>query len=105
MATGPRETARARATTVPRYRKQLFQEAAQALLQGDLDTGRAGMRDYINATVGFERLGAALGKSPQSVMLMFDPAGKPTAEDLFGAIGTLQTETGIHLQVRAVDAL
>jgi hypothetical protein len=37
-----------------RIYRALFQEAVQGLLQGDIDPGRAAMRDYINATIGFE---------------------------------------------------
>jgi hypothetical protein len=34
------------------------------MLSGNLDTGKTIMRDYIKATVGFEKLGAATG-APQ----------------------------------------
>ena len=33
---------------------------------------------------------------------MFGLRGNPTAENLLGAIGVLQAETGVHLDVRAV---
>ena len=35
------------------------------MLGGDLDTGKAIIRDYIKATVGFEKLGAATGAPPR----------------------------------------
>lgn len=77
----------------------------QALLQGDVEKGRAALRAYINATLGFEKLGAALGRSPKSLMRMFGPNGNPTAENLLSVIGVLQAETGVRLEVRAfVDA-
>lgn len=83
----------------------MFQEAMQALLQGDVEEGRAALRAYINATLGFEKLGAALGRSPKSLMRMFGPNGNPTAENLLSVIGVLQAETGVRLEVRAfVDA-
>jgi hypothetical protein len=97
-----RQTIRARATRDAAFRKALFQEAVQALLQGDIDAGRAAMRDYINATIGFEKLSAALGKPQKSLMRMFGPNGNPTAENLFGVIGVLQAETGVQLKVRVV---
>ena len=96
-----RQTVRARATRDSAFRKALFQEAVQALLQGDIDAGRAAMRDYINATIGFEKLSAALGRPQKSLMRMFGPAGNPTAENLLGVIGVLQEKTGVHLKVRA----
>ena len=40
----------------PGFREALFQEAVQSLLEGDAETGRAVLRDYINATIGFEAL-------------------------------------------------
>lgn len=97
-----RQTVRARAARDAAFRKALFQEAVQALLQGDIDAGRAAMRDYINATIGFEKLSAALGRPQKSLMRMFGPTGNPTAENLLGVISVLQTETGVHLKVRVV---
>jgi hypothetical protein len=97
-----RRTVQARATRDRAFGSALFQEAVQTLLQGDIDAGRACMRDYINATIGFEKLSVALGRPRRSLMRMFGPTGNPTAENLFGAIGALQSETGVHLKVRVV---
>jgi len=97
-----RQTVQARAARDPAFRKALFQEAVQTLLEGDIDAGRAAMREYINATIGFEKLSAALGRPQKSLMRMFGPDGNPTAENLLGVIGVLQAETGVHLEVRAV---
>ena len=97
-----RDTVRARAEREPAFRRALFQEAVQALLQGETDEGRAALRAYINATIGFDRLGEVLGRSPKSLMRMFGPSGNPTAENLLGVISLLQDETGVRLRVRAV---
>jgi len=97
-----RETVQARARRDVKFRKALLGEAMQALLDGNLEEGRAALRSCINATVGFEKLGAALGRSPKSLMRMFGPSGNPTAENLLAVIGLLQAETGVRLQVRAV---
>ena len=97
-----RETVQARARRDVRFRQALLTEAMQALLDGSLEEGRAALRSCINATIGFEKLGAALGRSPKSLMRMFGPGGNPTAANLLGVIGVLQAETGVHLEVRAV---
>ncbi|QWG25805.1 transcriptional regulator [Bradyrhizobium sediminis] len=97
-----RETVQARARRDVKFRQALLAEAMQALLDGNLDEGRAALRSCINATVGFEKLGAALDRSPKSLMRMFGPSGNPTAENLLGVIGVLQEKTGVRLQVRAV---
>jgi hypothetical protein len=81
---------------MPRFERRCSRKPCRALLQGDIDAGRATMRDYINATIGFEKLSAALGRPQKSLMLMFGPSGNPTAENLFGVIGVLQAETGVH---------
>ena len=93
-----RQTVQARAVRDPAFCRALFQEAVQTLLQGDIAADRAAIRDYINATLGFEKLSAALGRPQKSLMRMFGPGGNPTAESLFSVIGFLQAETGVHLR-------
>jgi hypothetical protein len=44
----------------------LLQEGIDAMLRGDLGTGKTIMGDYIKATVGFEKLGEAAGALPKS---------------------------------------
>ena len=97
-----RETVRARAERDPAFRAALLQDAVQALLAGDSDGGRAALRTCINATIGFERLGEALGRPPGSLMRMFGPDGNPTTENLLGVISALQEATGVRLEIRAV---
>jgi DNA-binding phage protein len=97
-----RETVRARARRDVKFRQALLGAAMQALLDGNVEEGRAALRSCINATIGFEKLGAALGRSPKSPMRMFGPSGNPTAENLLAVIALLQAETGVRLQVRAV---
>jgi DNA-binding phage protein len=96
------ETVQARVRQAVSFRQALLVEAVQALLDGNLEEGRAALRSCINATIGFEKLGLALGRSPKSLMRMFGPSGNPTAENLLGVIGLLQEEAGVRLQVRAV---
>ncbi|MFY1709839.1 DNA-binding protein [Tritonibacter scottomollicae] len=71
------------------------------LLEGDVDTGKIVLRDYINATVGFEGLAEDIGKPSKSLMRMLSDAGNPSATNLFAMISQLQKATGIHLHVRA----
>ena len=52
-----RDTVQARAARDPAFREAVFQAAMQALLQGDVDEGRAALRGCINATIGFETHG------------------------------------------------
>ena len=51
-----KDTIQARAQRDSAFRKALLQEGVECLLAGDVDTGKAVLRDYINATIGFEEL-------------------------------------------------
>jgi DNA-binding phage protein len=94
------QTVQARAVRDPRFRRELLREGVQCLLSGDLETGKTVLRDYINATVGFEELAAQTDKSPKSLMRMFGPKGNPQARNLFEIIGYLQKQEGMSLEVR-----
>ncbi len=51
-----KETIRARAQRDPEFRHALLREAVECIINGDLETGKAVLRDYVNATVGFQKL-------------------------------------------------
>jgi len=85
------------------FRKVLLQEGVECLLAGDIDTGKAVLRDYINATIGFEELSLVFDKSSKSLMRMFGPKGNPQASNLFAVISYLQEQEGIHLEVKALN--
>jgi hypothetical protein len=72
-----RETVQARARCDVKFRQALLGEAMQLLLDGNLEEGRSALRSCINVTVGFEKLGAALGRSPKSLMLCSDQRAIP----------------------------
>jgi DNA-binding phage protein len=72
-----------------KFRQALFQEAVQTLIDGDVDTAKSVLRDYINATIGFPALAEATGMPPKSLMRMFGPKGNPTVVNLFGVIVAL----------------
>lgn len=96
-----KETVKARAERDPAFREALLKEAIELLLAGDLGTGKAVLRDYINATVGFERLARATGTPAKSLMRMLGPNGNPRADNLLMIIAKLQRVTGLHLAVAA----
>ncbi len=97
-----KETIRERVERDPAFREALLTEGIECLLAGDIDTGKAVLRDYINATIGFHKLGGLTHKSPKSLMRMFGPGGNPQAHNLFEIIGQLQTREGVQLKVQAV---
>lgn len=99
-----KETIRARVENDAEFRAKLLGESVECLLSGDTEVGKFLLRDYINATIGFQELGGLTEKSPKSLMRMFGPNGNPQARNLFEIIGCLQKCEGLHLKVQAVSA-
>lgn len=93
------DTVRTRAAEDPGFRRALLEEAVQCLLDGDISGGRSVMRDFVNATIGFDALAEATGTPSKSLMRMFGPQGNPTAANLFAVLETLQERTGVRLRV------
>jgi DNA-binding phage protein len=94
-------TIKARADRDPAFREALLTEAVESLLGADMEAGKAVLRDYINATVGFEKLAEETGTPAKSLMRMFGPGGNPRASNLFAVINRLQETAGVHLEVAA----
>ena len=97
-----KETVQARAARDSAFREELLKEGVECLLAGDVDAGKIVLRDYINATIGFEELGLLTNKSPKSLMRMFSPSGNPHARNLFEVIGRIQEHEGVQLEVNTV---
>jgi hypothetical protein len=94
-----KETVKARAEKDSAFREALLTEALDCFLAGDTDTGKTMLRDYINATIGFEALGMLTGKDAKSLMRMLGPKGNPHARNLFDVIAHLQEREGVHFHV------
>ncbi len=97
-----KDTIKDRVARDPAFREELLKDGIECLLTGDLDTGKVVLRDFINATIGFDALGTATERSPKSLMRMLGPKGNPQARNLFEIIACLQEHEGIHLKVHAV---
>src|ERR687892_1458572 len=94
-----KETVQARIKQDRKYRKELLREGVECLLAGDLDTGKAILRDYINATIGFEELSRLTKRPAKSLMRMLGPQGNPQARNLFEVIGHLQRAEGLQFEL------
>ena len=88
-----------------KYRKELVREGVECLLGDDVDAGKAILRDYINATMGFEELSRRTKRPAKSLMRMMSPSGNPQARNLFEVIHHLQKAEGLHfaLSLRAAS--
>src|SRR5207248_2259532 len=71
----------------PEFGVALLREGVDTMLTGDVDTGKGILRNYIKATIGFEKLGKATATPPKSLIRMFGPLGNPQAKNLFSVLG------------------
>src|SRR6266571_8126741 len=94
-----KELVQGRVKADKKFAEALLREGIDAMLSGDVETGKTILRDYIKATVGFEKLGQATGTQPKSLIRMFGPRGNPQARNLFSVISYLQKSAGLQLHV------
>lgn len=94
-----RELVQRQLKTDKTFAEALLREGVDAMLSGDIETGKTILRDYIKATVGFEKLGKATRTPPKSLIRMFGPRGNPQAKNLFSVLGYLQKRAGVRLHV------
>jgi DNA-binding phage protein len=83
----------------PQFSTALLCESIETMLAGDIETGKAILRSYIKATVGFEKLSQATDMPAKSLSRMFGPRGNPQTRNLFGVISYLQKQAAVQLRV------
>ena len=94
-----REAIRERAQREPAFRQALLREGMELMASGDFATGRAILRNYINASMGFQELARKTHISSPSLQRMFGPKGNPSAANLFGVIATLQKAEQVNVEL------
>lgn len=99
-----KDTVRARAQRDPSFRLALIEDAIESLINGDLDSGRSILRDYINATMGYATLARLTGRDAKSLMRMLGPGGNPTAKNLLSILSHIKKEEGAEIEVRVRHA-
>ena len=73
------------------------------IIRPDGHTGRLRkiiLRDFINATAGFTKLGDVTHRSAKSLMRMLGPRGNPQARNLFEIVAYLQRPEGVRFEIR-----
>jgi DNA-binding phage protein len=95
-----KETVQARALRDSAFREGMLRESIECMLSGDLKTGKALLRDYIKAIIGFEQLAKMTNKDAKSIMRMLSGAGNPTASNLFDVIYAIEKRENIRYILR-----
>ncbi len=61
-----KELVQGRVKADKKFAEALLREGIDAMLSGDVDTGKTILRDYIKATVGFESLAKRPARRPRA---------------------------------------
>lgn len=94
-----KETIRARAQRDGKFRQALLRESVECILNGDLETGKSVLRDYVNATLGFQTLEKKTQIPAKSLMRMLGPKGSPSLVNLSHILTALQQTEGVHFEL------
>jgi len=89
----------ARAKKDKKFCAAMLSEAITELLTGDVDAGKAMLRDYINATITFDVLARFMEKNPKSIMRMLTPTGNPTSNSLLMIFHVIQKHEKVHFKI------
>jgi DNA-binding phage protein len=94
-----KETIRARAQHDAKFRHALLRESVECIINGDLATGKAVLRDYVNATAGFSDLERRTQIPVKSLMRMLGPKGNPSAANLSSIVTAIQQTEGVRFEL------
>jgi hypothetical protein len=93
-----------RAKRDPAFARALLDEAATLFLNGESGTARLLLRDLVSATVGFEGLGAEIGKPSKSLHRMLSTNGNPSMDRLAVIFRAICKKLGVDLEAHSVNA-
>lgn len=93
-----KETIQARVKREPKFRQALLREAVESYLNGDLETGKAVLRDYVNATLGFQALEEQTEIPAKSLMRML-AKGSPSAANFSSILSALKANEGVRFEI------
>lgn len=96
-----KDTIMERAQNDPAFRVGLLTEAAECLLNDEVGVAKILLRNYVNATVGFQELGRLVDKKPQSLMRMLSEKGNPSLGNISKLMASLHRHEGVELRVSA----
>jgi DNA-binding phage protein len=85
----------------PAFRAALIEEAAQNVVDGELEIALGQLRDVVNATIGFDALSVETGIPKTSLMRMLSTVGNPRAANLAAILKAVGRNAGVHISVHA----
>ncbi len=97
------DTIRDRSETDAEFRISLLEIAAESIISGDLEEGKAALRLYIKTSIGYQALADMTGIHPKSLVRMLGPDGNPRASNLTHLLAKTLQHEDIRLQVKATS--
>jgi len=94
-----KETVMLRAQQDPIFRQELIVEATSAILEGDLDTGKRLLRDYLNATEALPTIAKELKQSEKSIRRMVGSRGNPTLKNFANLLNACKRRERLEIHV------
>jgi len=89
----------ARAKSDQEFRSELIIEATNAFLAGDVETGKALLRDYLNGTESLADIARQLQINEKSLRRMLGPKGNPTLKNFIGILKACSSVEHLTLTV------
>ena len=84
----------------PEFRKMMLPDTIDLLLGGEVRVGKISLHHCIYATIGYEKLGELMGKTPEDIKRMCHPDYDTSVNDLFEIIKHVQQHEGIRLEAK-----
>ena len=98
------ETVRARARRDPEYREGLLTNGVRCLLGGETNVAKQELCDYIETTMGYQKLAKFTGTPPEKLAFMFAKTDNADAHALLKVLIAIQQYKDIQFEVKAVPA-
>ncbi|MYC08160.1 MAG: hypothetical protein F4X57_13465 [Chloroflexi bacterium] len=95
---------RERAQWDPVYRAMMLPSAIDLLLSDDVRVGKIALHSCIYSTIGYEKLGELMGKTPDDIKRMCHPDHDTSVNDLFDIIKHIRQHEGIRLEVKGCSS-
>lgn len=81
------------------YRAAYLAQAIEAMHGDEFSVGKRMLRNYVNATVGFDALSKAVGSPAKSLMRMLGESSNPHADKLFGILKHLRASDRFEVRI------
>ena len=91
----------ARMKREPQFATAILHEGVNALLDCEFNVGKDMLRDYVNATIGFDKLSKKTKIPVKSLMRMLGPSGNPRMSNLVAILVALKRHAKIELHLAA----